>query len=190
MHTELWFPSVVWSSMVHSIDNSSLKTFAYDRKKNDVGRVLSNFGGYQSSDLLPGDHPEIDKLVELLNIEIKNCAKQVGLSELKIYNIWININSPGSFNHLHVHPDAVFSGVYYVDAKDRQGNIKFERNDNAMYHLPDYVEKQTYYTSTIATYACKTGALYIFPGWLPHSVEGNQSNSDRISISFNYGENK
>jgi len=27
--------------------------------------------------------------------------------------------------------------------------------------------------------------LYVFPGWLEHGVEINQSASDRISISFN-----
>lgn len=190
MHTELWFPSVVWSSILNNIDNSSLKTFAYDRKRNDVGRVVSNYGGYQSSDLLTGDHPEIDKLVETLNKEANFCAKQVGIGEVQIYNIWLNINPPNSYNHLHNHVGAVFSGVYYVDAVDKQGNIQFERSDGAEYHIPEYVDKETYYTSTRATYACKTNALYIFPGWLKHSVQGNQSHSDRISVSFNYGEKK
>ena len=78
--------------------------------------------------------------------------------------------------------------MYYVDATPEQGNIQFERNDNAEYHIPTKVAKETYYTSTRATYAGKTNALYIFPSWLKHSVQGNKSNTDRISISFNYGE--
>jgi len=187
MHTELWFPQVIWSALVHVVDNQELKRFAYDRKKNDVGRKVSNYGGYQSSDLLPGDHPQIDKLVNYLNIEVTNCCKQVGLPELQIYNIWLNINSPGSYNVLHHHVGSVLSGVYYVDATSQQGNIIFERGDGADYHLPEYVEKATYFTSQLAKYAAKTGGLYIFPSWLKHHVEGNQSNTDRISISFNYG---
>ena len=75
----------------------------------------------------------------------------------------------------------------HIHGEKMQGNIQFERNDGAEYHIPDVVEKSTYFTSTMATYACKTGALYVFPGWLKHKVEGNQSNTDRISISFNYG---
>ena len=51
-----------------------------------------------------------------------------------------------------------------------------------------FYQYKTYYTSTRATYAAKTNALYIFPGWLKHSVQGNFSETDRISISFNYGE--
>ncbi len=69
-----------------------------------------------------------------------------------------------------------------------QGNIQFERSDNAEYHLPPYIEKANYFNSTRATYAAKTGGLYIFPGWLKHSVQGNQSNTDRISLSLNFGE--
>ena len=61
MHTELWFPSVIWSSIIHVVNNAQLKSFAYDRKKNDVGRVISNFNGFQSSDLLPGDCEQIDR---------------------------------------------------------------------------------------------------------------------------------
>jgi len=188
MHTELWFPTVIWSAMTHNIDNSALKNFAYQKQKNDKGRIISNYAGYQSCDLLPGAHSEIDNLVAHLNQEVSSCAKQVGLGSLEIKNIWLNINPPGAYNHLHHHVGAVFSGVYYVDAQENQGNIQFERCDGAEYHIPLKVEKETYYTSTRATYAAKTGALYIFPGWLKHSVQGNRSAADRISISFNYGE--
>ena len=188
MHTELWFPSVIWSAMTHFGNNSELKRFAYERQKVDPGRVISNFGGYQSCDIKSGDNAEIDKLTEAIGMEISGCARQVGLPQLELYNIWININPPNSYNHLHNHTNSVLSGVYYVDAQEGQGNIQFERPDNGEYHIPAQVEKGTYYTSTRATYASKTGALYIFPGWLKHSVQGNQSTSDRISISFNYGE--
>jgi len=142
MHTELWFPSVVWSAILNNIDNNSLKDFAYHRKKNDVGRTISNYGGYQSSDIISGDHPEVDNLIQTLNTEANWCAKQVGIGEVEIYNVWININPPGAYNHLHNHIGSVFSGVYYVDAGDMQGNIQFERSDGGEYHIPEFVEKE------------------------------------------------
>ena len=188
MHTELWFPSVIWSAMTHFGNNSELKKFAYERQKTDAGRVISNFGGYQSNDILSGENKYIDDLVSAINTEVAGCTAQVGLPQLEVYNLWININPPGSFNHLHNHVGSVLSGVYYVEALEGQGNIQFERTDNGEYHIPVNVKQETYYTSTRASYASKTGALYIFPGWLKHSVQGNKTNSDRISISFNYGE--
>ena len=188
MHTELWFPSVIWSAVIHLVDNNETKRWAYGKMKEDNGRVVSNYKGWQSNDIKPGESLQIDKLVQHLDNEVSICANQVGLPELELYNIWININPPGSYNHLHNHVGSVLSGVYYVDATPEQGNIQFERNDKGEYHIPDVVNKPTYYTSTRATYAAKSGGLYIFPGWLKHSVEGNTSTTDRISISFNYGE--
>jgi len=187
MHTELWFPSVIWSSIIHVIDNKSLKDWCYYRKKNDIGRIVSNYSGYQSSDILAGDNEQVDKLITYTNHEISQCARQVGLPELEIQNIWININPQGAYNHLHCHAGSVLSGVYYIDASDKQGAIQFERTDNADYFIPRVPEKVTYFSATRATYQPKTGTLLIFPSWLKHSVEGNKTSNDRISISFNYG---
>lgn len=190
MHTELWFPTVIWSAMIHKVDNEEVKHWAYEKRKHDQGRVVSNYGGWQSNDIQAGECPAIDKFISYLNTEVKECSQQVGLPELELYNIWVNINSPGNYNHLHNHINSVLSGSYYVDATPEQGNIQFERNDSAEYHIPSNVAKETYYTSTRATYAAKTGALYIFPGWLKHSVQGNYTEKDRISIAFNYGEKR
>lgn len=190
LHTELWFPSVIWSGMLHDVDNASMKHYAYKRKNEDMGVTVSNYNGWQSGSLQLGDNEAIDNLVSILDKEIKNCAKQVGLADLEIYNMWININPPHAYNHLHNHVGSVLSGVYYIDARENQGNIQFERTDNAECFIPEYIDKITYFTSTRATYAAKTGALYIFPSWLKHSVEGNNTSTDRISISFNYGDKK
>jgi uncharacterized protein (TIGR02466 family) len=188
MHTELWFPSVIWSSIIHTVDNQEVKAFAYEKQKANQGRTISNFGGFQSQDIRAGECPAIDKLVSYLNDEVNTCAAQVGMKPLSILNVWVNINPTGSYNHLHHHIGSVLSGVYYVDATPEQGNIQFERTDGAEYHIPEDIEKPTYYTSTRASYAAKTGGLYVFPGWLKHSVQGNTTATDRISISFNYGE--
>jgi len=188
MHTELWFPTVIWSAVIHTINNDEIKRYAYDKKNNDRGRIVSNYGGWQSNDIPAGECPAIDALIAYLNTEMYECTTQVGLPALELYNLWVNINPPGSYNHLHNHVGSVLSGSYYVDAKPEQGNIQFERNDNGEYHIPTNVAKETYYTSTRATYAAKSGALYIFPGWLKHSVQANYTEQDRISIAFNYGE--
>ena len=153
MHTELWFPSVVWSSMIHSGKNEDLKQYAYDLKKNSQTRVLSNYGGFQSPDIKAGESQALDRLMQTISEEVDFCGNQVGLKPLELYNVWININPPASYNHLHNHIGSVLSGVYYVEATD-QGNIQFERNDGAEYHIPFDIGQETYYTSTRATVCC------------------------------------
>lgn len=183
---EQWFPSVIWSGMLSGVDNSALEVFAYDRKSIDQGVTVSNYIGWQSGPIRHGDNEEFDTFVRALNEQINNCAMQADLPPLGIQNIWININGPGSYNHLHNHAGSILSGVYYVKATPEQGNIFFERGDNAEYFLPP-MEKPNYFTSTATTYKAITDAVYIFPGWLKHSVQPNLTKEDRISISFNYG---
>ena len=63
LHTELWFPSVVWSGIIHAPDNAALKTFAYDRKRVDVGVEISNYQGWQSTSIEHNECKAIDDLV-------------------------------------------------------------------------------------------------------------------------------
>ena len=183
---EQWFPSVIWSGMMDGADNAALETYAQDRKQLDEGVQVSNYVGWQSGPIRQGDNEEFDKLVGAITEQVNTCAVQADIPELQIQNIWLNVNVPGSYNHLHNHAGSILSGVYYVKATPEQGNIFFERGDNAEYFLPP-MEKPNYFTSTATTYKSMTNAIYIFPGWLKHSVQPNLTKEDRISISFNYG---
>ena len=183
---EQWFPSVIWSGMMDGADNAAIETFANDRKAIDEGVQVSNYIGWQSGPVRQGDNEEFDKLVKAIDEQINSCSVQADIPPLQIQNIWLNINGTGSYNHLHNHAGSILSGVYYVKATPEQGNIFFERGDNAEYFLPP-MEKPNYFTSTATTYKAMTNAIYIFPGWLKHSVQPNLTSEDRISISFNYG---
>tara|TARA_A200000159_G_scaffold80320_1_gene74420 strand:- start:170 stop:754 length:585 start_codon:yes stop_codon:yes gene_type:complete len=183
---EQWFPSVIWSGMLSGVDNDAITTFSYDRKEVDEGVTISNYRGWQSNSIKQLDCEEFDNFIRVLDQEIQSCAVQSGLPDLQIQNVWININQPGAYNHLHNHAGSILSGVYYVKSEPEQGNIFFERGDNAEYFLPP-LKEPNYFTSTATTYKAMTGAVYIFPGWLKHSVQPNLTNEDRISISFNYG---
>lgn len=188
MNAEPWFPSVIWNADVKGIDNEELKTYANNLKQIDRGRVISNYGGWQSNDVKSGANKVLDQLVKHIDEAVNEIAESVGLKPVTLYNVWLNINPPGAYNHTHHHQDAIFSGVYYIDAEESQGNINFMRNDGAEYHIPqEMINQMHHFNSSKCTYPAKTGALYVFPGWLHHSVDGNTTLKDRISISFNCG---
>jgi len=188
MHNELWFPTVIWSSILNSIEPVSLKKYAYELKKAEPAQSALNHGGYSSPTLQPGSNYQIDKLIDTVNSEVDNCRKQVKIGELMLYDIWLNINPPGSYIKSRVHPGACFAGMFVVDGAKKGGNIQFERTDRGEYHIPTHIEENNYYNATHAQYSAKRGALYIWPGWLRYNVEGNQGNTDQISIGFMYGE--
>lgn len=188
MNAEPWFPSVIWNADVQGIDNSKLQEFAYEKQKKDPGRNISNYVGYQSNDIQAGESEEVDKLVTYIDSAVNEIAQSVGIKPVTLYNVWVNVNPKYAYNQSHHHQDALFSGVYYVNATPEQGNINFMRNDGAEYHIPaDMISQPHHFNSSKTTYPAKTGSLYVFPGWLHHSVDGNLSDTDRISISFNCG---
>ena len=50
-------------------------------------------------------------------------------------------------------------------------------------HTP--ITQHTGFTAEEERMRPEEGRMYIFPGWLEHGVEPNQSTEDRVSISFN-----
>jgi uncharacterized protein (TIGR02466 family) len=57
---------------------------------------------------------------------------------------------------------------------------------NARTFYKPLVSEFTAYTADAVAHGAEAGLLLIFPSWLPHGVEPNMSDEDRISISFNY----
>jgi uncharacterized protein (TIGR02466 family) len=128
-----------------------------------------------------------DTITNMDNAAIKaHVLETKNTNQGKTANFWFNVNPKGSYNTLHNHQDSILSGVYYIDIPDENmGNIEFHRDDEAQYYIPENLDRYTQFTSTKATYKPETGLLLIFPSWLKHFVQGNQSEHLRISMSFN-----
>jgi uncharacterized protein (TIGR02466 family) len=104
-------------------------------------------------------------------------------------NLWINVNKPGCSNKSHMHPQAIISGVYYISVPKNSGDLIFENpigNLMSSYLPKAYVNSYDRYNSSAWNVSPKDGFLVLFPSWLGHSVDVNNSKEDRISISFNY----
>jgi len=102
--------------------------------------------------------------------------------------MWANINPPGGMNRAHQHPNSLWSGVYYVKAPKNSGQLKIDdpRASAAMYRprqkegpVPSRLYRETHYEPI-------AGRCIMFPSWLMHCVDPNQSNDIRISVSFNF----
>jgi uncharacterized protein (TIGR02466 family) len=87
----------------------------------------------------------------------------------------------------HVHPFCLMAGIYYIKLPKDSGRLVFEnpiqQHDFVM--LPDTVKKFNSVNSGYWYAEPKEGDLIMFPSWLRHYVEPNNSNEDRISIAFN-----
>tara|TARA_B100000214_G_C23692844_1_gene501683 strand:+ start:28 stop:657 length:630 start_codon:yes stop_codon:yes gene_type:complete len=101
---------------------------------------------------------------------------------------WLNINPPGTHHHRHIHPNALISGVYYIDVEE-SASITFassnatSRYGNTSFSLP--LQKYNIWNSLVWRQAVRTNEIIYFPSSLEHSVDENESNKERISLAFN-----
>lgn len=95
-------------------------------------------------------------------------------------NWWANINAPGSRNTFHTHKEDEFSCVYYLQGTDT-GDLRFPNPANL---LGDCAKTSPFTRDFL--FAPTDGDLILFPSWMPHEVEPNLSNRERINIAFNF----
>ena len=185
MRLEEIFPTPIWIFDNMNLDVDSIKFWAYEEKKKDEGRIISNVGGWQSNDYRTFDNTPLQVLVKYALKESHHIAADLGIpkSERVLENLWVNINPKYSYNQAHVHPEARLSGVFYVDAPEKSGDICFTRADG--YAMGTAAPLMTRYSSAEWCYAPKKNRLLNFPAWLQHHVKANLSDEDRISLSFN-----
>jgi uncharacterized protein (TIGR02466 family) len=100
---------------------------------------------------------------------------------IKLKDCWVNIAKKGAFQEEHNHSDCLISGVIYINVNKKSGNFQFINplvSESILLKNP----KNFYDYYTINP---QEGMILLFPGWMNHRVGINNSDIDRISISFN-----
>jgi uncharacterized protein (TIGR02466 family) len=96
---------------------------------------------------------------------------------------WVNITGPGGYNVQHGHPRTFLSGCYYVKVPDKSGCISF--SDPRAGAANAMLKAGGIMGSNNIKIQPSPGQLLIFPSWLQHSVELNESREERMSIAMN-----
>jgi len=77
------------------------------------------------------------------------------------------------------------SAAYYVKAPKDCGKFQIENPNSIKKHISPEIVNKNEHNVLLAGIEINEGDLIIFPGYLPHKVERNKSDEDRIVISFN-----
>ena len=171
--------------------NTQLIKHATLLKKKTKGTRVSNRGGFQSQSLSIENSPLLKKFINTIKTPLESYISSYQLAdsyEATISAVWFNINSKHHYNTTHVHPGCQFTGSYYIQVAKNGGKLIVEHPLLSHQMEKFYKSKFTIYnqyTSNTYSHDSRTGDLVFFPAWLPHHVEANRSNKDRISISFN-----
>jgi uncharacterized protein (TIGR02466 family) len=189
---EDWWATPIWFFDIPSkiINPTNVEQECYSLRDKSESAPILNVSGWQSQDsLVDKNTPNIHKLFNEIEIQSKSIFKEHGIKNninVSMGNPWININYKTSTNDVHIHGGAMMSGVYYVKASQDSGDIMFYGDPKLEFYNSLYFDIKNKNTHAYVTYKPIVGRVLIFPPWLPHSVETNNSNDDRISIGFNF----
>ena len=192
-----YFPTLVYSILLsdaESLNRTILNAVREERARDAKGLERSNFrtlGGWHSHNRLHRA-PNFKPLTRRIHALLTGVHADLGYDPatyLGISTMWSIVNPPGSSNRAHVHPGALWSGVYYVRAPEGAGHIEFTdprtvQIMNPAAHTPNVKRKRECWSRVKVK--PEAGKMLIFPSWLFHSVEPNtSSDGDRVVISFN-----
>jgi len=187
MIREEFFPTNVYGKDIQ-LDNNKLAQDIINWSNQDPGVAKTNVKGWHSTTDM-ASKPEYQPLVNELMIMSKDIFKEEWLDrEPVLGNMWANINPKEGSNQPHIHPNSLFSGVYYVKSNPQAGRLKiYDPRPGIQMVMPIRKEGQPpKHLWRDANLDPVTGRLIMFPAWLWHAVEPNQSDELRISVSFNF----
>ena len=184
-----WFTTPVWECPVSGINNKSIKEYCLKVRREKPGVQISNKGGWHSGELITPLPQDLEVLLNDLTVFVNDvCARYTGISNLELGNWWININGKGDYNLAHDHQKSIISGTYYVSVPDNNmGDLVLERGDTMGFFLTGDVKRElTMANAEHCVKPAKESTFYLFPSWIKHRVERNESDKERISIAFNF----
>jgi uncharacterized protein (TIGR02466 family) len=129
---------------------------------------------------------EFNNLHEWMHSRIREVVRRWHLTDqpYRIGKSWVNRHAPGAWTDEHTHRGIQITVVFYLHVPENSGRIMFK--DPLEYHWSGqpsdwrHYENDGWYPVEI-----KTGDLVVFPGWLPHKTEVNNSKEDRYVMSMN-----
>ena len=182
--------------------NAELAPTILARERVERGLLVSNRGGWHSAEfqswcgaaglaLLEAARQLVD---EMTSVEQGGVLRPARVGWL--VTAWANVNRAGDSNRPHGHAGAYWSGVYWVDDGDADG-------DPAAGGLLELADPRGILPSMVAPHlrcaieACagegggqavtpRPGTMVLFPAWLIHSVTPYGGQRPRISVAFNF----
>ncbi len=174
--------------------NQSLMDVILSMQGQTGGVTKSNIGAWHSAlDFLDSQHDAVlelrQRLVKLVTELNQQVLRQDVVDQAHRFRLegWANVLRNGGYNTVHNHPNAFWSGCYYVNdnevLREHPFSGKLELLDPRPGASLTYSEKTNLYGRFLLS--PNAGQIIIFPAWLQHLVHPYFGQRERISIAFN-----
>jgi uncharacterized protein (TIGR02466 family) len=126
--------------------------------------------------------PLKNKIFEALEHTVKGYFPHYYPFNPVMYNGWVQSHKRGEMLHVHDHGGVILACVYYVKAPEDSGDLLLIDPRGAVNW--DW-ESDGFDGAKYKRIKPKEGKLVIFPGYVLHAVDPNNSNEERVSIAIN-----
>jgi len=182
-NTHNLFPIPVYVSEINRPFTKKELNFV-DNQKNKTNKNFNSF----TKDTYILNKPEFKSIKSFIDKNCKNYLNKIispkHESELYVTQSWINYMKQGEHHHPHAHPNSIVSGVFYLNADDKNDSIKFTHPKGYQQIKPE-IDKYNIWNSDTWWFPVKTGQLIMFPSSLVHRVDTKKNKDTRISLAFN-----
>jgi len=185
------YSTPIWNSEFPDFDTHQ-ETFLQSardfRKKNPDGVNKSNIGGSYQSPMNLTNEPDFSVLFEFVAQMTIKAAFDMQLVQCETYitAAWANFHdTPSAAQYEHVHQDT-FSGVFYLKVPKGSGKLVLTNPGmNPLWQGAMLTDQKNKFNADKLRIEPSDGEIYLWPSYLPHGVEPNDHDDERISISFN-----
>ena len=187
MIKEGFIPTLIYAQDF-KLDTNQMAQNIIQWSREDGGVTKTNVNGWHSKTDMHTKQEYKPLIDELFRMAYKVFNEEFLDGEPKLGNMWANINPPGGYNKPHIHPNSLFSGVYYVKTPPNSGRlICNDPRPGIQTCMPNRKKGQPpkHLWREVNLQPQENRAI-MFNSWLWHTVEPNKSNEDRISVSFNF----
>ncbi|OIR13507.1 hypothetical protein GALL_53230 [mine drainage metagenome] len=202
MPTQSWFPTLIYCEPLQKAglarlnaelaqECQQLRDFDTEGRNWSKRHYPRGYTSYASINELHRFSSSFERLERKISRHVLAFARALEMDmrgrKIRMTDFWVNI-MPNSAGHpLHLHPLSFVSGTYYVQTPPGCAGIKFEdpRLDRFM-AAPPKLPGAKGENRCFATYPAVAGNVILFESWLRHEVPVNETDDERISVSFNY----
>ena len=186
MPVESWFATPVYYNYVNN--KSSIQNQIQTALDKSTFGQAPGWGSstHKVSDPTFGKNIIEDFSLNIVKQEIEHhvleYARTLGGDQSRKFRIsasWLTNTKSKEYTRIHNHGFADISGVYYFKTNTMDGDLVFLSSNTNLATMIFANIKDT------VSYKPEEGKIILFPGWLYHTVGENDTNDDRISLSFN-----
>ena len=141
---------------------------------------VSSHGGFD-----PLNDPASREILAVFQECVNHYSDKMGTYPSMMSGAWYNVLPKGGYTERHRHESSVVSGAFYIKLPEGDCGNFYVVSPLQQYMMCMQFVKKSLYGDYFFDVPIKESHLYLFPSWLEHGSRVNNTDDDRITVSFN-----